>query len=428
MRLILINLLSIILVTTCVPVTQDSGYQSVNRTVVYDNLTYVPHIRTAMLTPGASYKTPRQPSVVQLGKTSNLLLEFDAVEKEFVQYNVKIIHCNYDWKPSNLQEIQYLNSYNEFQISDYQFSFNALTEYIHYTFRLPQVKMSGNYLLVVFRENNENDIMLTRRFMVYEPKASINYEVSTPMGSRQRRDDHQINFDVAYGGVEVMNPMNEIKILLRQNYRWDNAITDIQPTMVREDQGLLMYESFSDKNIFTASNEFRFFDISSLQYLGPSVGEIEKGTQRFKALLDFDGNRSGMGFSVLNDINGQYYIYNRDMDDGEISGDYVDVYFFLKVDKIPQDVYVIGDAFDWKLNNETRMEYNEEYESYILKKTLKQGYYNYMYLIPEATNPYKLEGNYTETENIYEIFAYFRGGADIADRLIGYTRFVHNER
>ncbi len=63
--------------------------------------------------------------------------------------------------------------------------------------------------------------------------------------------------------------------MIRQNQRWDNAIRNLKPTMVREDQNQLEYEHFTVQNEFRGGNEFRFFDIRTLNFPGQNVANID---------------------------------------------------------------------------------------------------------------------------------------------------------
>ena len=58
-------------------------------------------------------------------QAQNLVLEFDDLQAQRSNYYVKIIHCNYDWTKSTLQDLDFLTDYNEYPINDYDFSANT---------------------------------------------------------------------------------------------------------------------------------------------------------------------------------------------------------------------------------------------------------------------------------------------------------------
>ena len=64
---------------------------------------------------------------------------------------------------------------------------------------------------------------------------------------------------------------------------------------------------------------------------------------------------------------------------------------------------------------------------------LKQGVYNYDYVVRTGAQPPRvdegfIEGNYSATENTYEVFVYHRPPASRADQLVGYRRVGVNQR
>jgi hypothetical protein len=60
---------------------------------------------------------------------------------------------------------------------------------------------------------------------------------------------------------------------------------------------------------------------------------------------------------------------------------------------------------------------------------LRQGWYDYQYLVKSTTlPPYHFEGTHYETENLYEIFVYYRAFQPQADLLLGYFLLGENKR
>ena len=63
------------------------------------------------------------------------------------------------------------------------------------------------------------------------------------------------------------------------------------------------------------------------------------------------------------------------------------------------------------------MQWNPENKAYEASVFLKQGYYNYMYLLDNGKN---IDGNFHETENEYIILVYHRPQGGRYDKLAGY--------
>ena len=103
---------------------------------------------------------------------------FDDLRSDRDTYYARIIHCNYDWTKSDLQDLDYLSDYNEFPMNNSEFSVDTHIPYVHYWFLLPPVRLPGNYVIMVYRGSDKEDIILTKRFMVYE-----NLVTFTPEGN-----------------------------------------------------------------------------------------------------------------------------------------------------------------------------------------------------------------------------------------------------
>ncbi|HTE33688.1 MAG TPA: type IX secretion system plug protein domain-containing protein, partial [Chryseolinea sp.] len=99
--------------TSCTPVAQSSVNSNINpKALRLTDFTYEPQIRTVELAPEGQ---PMEPAVTQLGMT-NLMLMFDDLRSERESYYARIIHCQFDWTRSELQDLDYLTAFNEFPI------------------------------------------------------------------------------------------------------------------------------------------------------------------------------------------------------------------------------------------------------------------------------------------------------------------------
>ena len=76
---------------------------------------------------------------------------------------------------------------------------------------------------------------------------------------------HEIDFDVVTGDQQVYNPFDELKVVIRQNGRWDNQVGGLPPQFIRNNT--VTYDH-NDRNIFTAGNEFRRIDLRNIRFRG----------------------------------------------------------------------------------------------------------------------------------------------------------------
>ncbi|WP_162426135.1 type IX secretion system plug protein [Pontibacter pudoricolor] len=416
----------------CVPIEEQaqSGSSNQQTPIRYEDYIYNETIKSVQFYQATGVpEEVLEPAVTSLQQGRPILLEFDRLNAGPQRLVAKLIHCNYNWTPSNLTETQYLNDFNEFFITDVQNSVNTRVPYVHYRFRVPRVKMSGNYVLEV-REEGGN-LLLTRRMMVYENLTAVTAKLGLPAGPSGRQTRQPVEFNVFYQDYELINPAMEVKAVLRQNHRWDNARFIPSPTFVRDHLKRLEYVFFEPKDNFLGLAEYRPFDTRSVRYNGIGVSSVKVEANPIEVFLQIDKNRSGEVYSQEPDINGKMLFNNREYGNGDVNSDYTWVDFELKAsEETNGQVYILGALTDWKLTSDARMRYNAEKQVYNGRLLLKQGYYNYQYVLQQnQTIDYSYyEGSHFQTENSYDILIYYRPPGSRADLLIGYEEILFNRR
>ena len=414
-----------LLMQSCTPIVQSSGNSGSNPKVLsLSDKAYESGIRTILLYPKGA---PLLPAVTQLGQW-NLMLEFDELKNQYETYYARIEYCNYDWTPSSLQHLDYMTAYNEFPINNYEYSVDTHISYVHYWLQLPAVKLSGNYVVVVYRGSDKEDIILSRRFMVFDPKITFNDRENLIGPGTLASINQQLNFTIKYSGMNILNPQLDVHTSIRQNQRWDNYAVDVRPSFVREMDKELDYRFFDEAYMFKGGNEFRFFDLRSLNYPGRNVANINKTVKPFEAFIQTDKSRRGQTYAQYNDLDGGFRLDNYDYKN-IVYSNYVTVNFALDSPPIKGDVYVNGAFNYWALGSENKMRYDTARSKYVAKVLLKQGWYDYQYYVKSSTlPPTYFDGSHFETENYYEIFVYYRPFQPQADLLVGYLQLARNAR
>lgn len=393
------------------------------------NHIYDPLIRTVQVYLNTdSYSDQLNPPTRYISQSTPLVLEFDELYDDYSDFSVKILHCNADWKQSSLMDIYYLEDFNEFYIRKMTPGFNTKIQYTHYYFEVPNVKLSGNYILMVYRGEDEEDIVFTRRYMVYEELVNI-----TPLLSQTQSgglDEQQINFTVNYEGTDLYNPAEQVKVVIRQNNRWDNAKFDVKPTFINEVKQELDFIRLGTDNRFDGGNEFRVFDARSIRTTGQNVFKISDLDSMFFLKLRPDEPKTADGYLTYNDINGSYMIEQYEYDD-PLQSDYVLVNFILEMPRVLGKIYVYGELTNWQMNETNKMYYNDKYNRYEAIIQLKQGYYNYKYIAVKndgSLYEHLIEGNHYDTENMYEILFYYNPPGQVYDLLLGQAVFHVNAK
>jgi hypothetical protein len=423
-------LLLLLVITRCVPVTQTSVTDAGEAKILaLADLTYESQIKTVRIYPeGSDAQSQLLPSVTRLG-TWNLMLEFDDLRDKRDNYYVRIVHCNQDWTKSSLSDLDFMPQYNEFPILTFDFSLDTHVPYVHYTFRLPAVKLPGNYVLVVYRDSDRSDIILSKRFMVYDSRVTFYRDGNLLGAGSVASTNQQINFTVNYKNTDLVNPMENVNVTLRQNQRWDNLASGIKPSFLRDNIRELEYRFFDPGKLFRGSNEFRWFDLRSLNFPGRNVLRVDNTQKPFHAFIQPDDSREGQPYAIYTDLNGNFQSDNYDFRN-PVSANYAYVHFTLRSSQpVDGSVYLSGAFTNWNLSPEYQMTYDALKKEYTASVLLRQGYYDYQYAVKSPTLPsWYFEGSHFETENQYEVFVYYRSYQPQADLLIGYTQLAQNPR
>lgn len=356
----------------------------------------------------------------------SLLLQFDHMGDALKDYEYKLVHCNSDWAPSDLNDNEYVDGFTEDRILSVENSFNTLMQYTHYTLALPNRNMkwtkSGNYLLKVFDKDNDDKLVLVRRFMVVEPLWRIEAEFVRTSQVDKLDTHHEIDFTVIPKAARISMPQNDVKAFVLQNGRWDNAIGPLKPYITRGDNLVFDYQ---DQIVFPAGKEFRFFDMRTFDFRGEFVKSIVEKPTYYEVTLAPDESRYDRPVIFRPDADGHFVIDNRNLNQGLLQCDYATVLFSMKQNQPIEgaDVYVFGELSDWQLKPEYKMQYDEQAHVYWCEAWLKQGHYDYEYVVVDRKTGKPdldgLEGNWYATGNQYTILIYFRPFGARYDRLMG---------
>ena len=192
--------------------------------IVYQNRCFSPLIRTVTL---EQYGKEMSEPVLYLNKEKKLLLQFDELSEETVNYEYTIVHCNSDWTQSNLDINLYLEGFEVGQIEKYKNSLNTVQRYVHYSQTIPSSDMrllkSGNYAIKVFERNNPDKVIFTRRFYVVDEQSNIRAEIRQSSQTSLMKTHQEVNVKVGSKGLRFFqNPEAYMKVYVSQNDREDN--------------------------------------------------------------------------------------------------------------------------------------------------------------------------------------------------------------
>lgn len=370
--------------------------------------------------------------IISLGATGAAELHFDDLDGYVKTYNYAFQLCNADWQPADVNPFDYIKGFLQGRFTQYRTSAVAKIKYVHYMVYLPEAscmpKISGNYLLKVYLNNDTSQLAFTKRLLVMNNIVAIGAAVQHPFNSELFNTHQKVQFTIDKSRLNVLNPAQQLKIVVLQNYRWDNATTGMQPMFMRGNS----FEYNGERDcVFPSGKEYRWVDLRSYRYQSERIDSVSEQNRLTEVYLRPDPERTKFVFQQYQDYDGFFQIASSDATNPYWQGDYAKVHFtYVPANRQPytgKDVYIAGEMTGYQTSDSARMVFNENIGAYEKTLILKQGYYTYMYLTKDANNPGArpdvafTEGNYWQTENNYTILVYFRSFSDRADELVGAT-------
>lgn len=360
--------------------------------------------------------------IIELAGNEVVNFDFDDMTHEGHRYAYKIEHCEADWTLSTeLFESDFVEGFADGNLIDnFQESINTNSLYTHYHFEIPndrcQLKMSGNYRVSVYDENNHRQTMFTAYFMVVDKRMGVTLHATSNTDIAINGKFQQISMDLNYGDLKVSDWQREIHTTVLQNHRWDNTITNPRPQYVRND-GLAW--THNRELIFNGGNEYRKFEMLDMNHTTMGLESIGWDGKNYHAFVWTDEPRPNYVYDE--DANGAFFIRNSDNTEIDYTAEYATVHFRLKTPPQTGEIYLNGDWTYGMFSPQYRLEWNNAENCYEAKVNLKQGYYNYQYLLmlPNGQlTPLPSEGNFFQTGNTYSALVYYKPLGSRTDQLV----------
>ena len=362
--------------------------------------------------------------VFKLGESFEL--NFDDLFGNEANYYYEIIHCDYNWVPSDIPKQEYLKGLDNQRIIDYSNSFNCLQLYSHYQLNIPnqftQLALSGNYIIKIL--NEDRDVVFSRKFIIYEDIANVRLQVKRGRNISTIESKQNLDFSITSKSLTFQNPLQNVKVLLLQNRQFTTGIKNIAPQYTIGNELVYKYDSETQ---FWGGNEFRFFDNKEIRNAANNVAKISSNGAIYNSFLFTDEARTNQPYSFTLDANGNFVVRNLNAANNKIEADYAWVYFSLSAPsfRLDKDIYINGMFNNYALTPENKMEYNEKKNLYEKALLIKQGFTNYQYVVADTKGKIdqenSIDGNFFQTENEYEIIVYYRENTQRYDRVIGFV-------
>ena len=350
-----------------------------------------------------------------------LVLEFDVLNNLEEDFYYVIEHFDSDWNPSQLMKTEYLAGMDNLRIVDYVNSFNTYQIYSHYRLQIPnqqtRLRVSGNYIIKIF--DDYDDLVFSRKFMVVEPMANVGVQIRRSRDVALINETQSVDFKVTPTTSNFNNPLETIKTTVLQNNNLKTAIHGLKPQYIMGNE--LVYR-YTNASLFWGGNEYLFFENKDIRATNLGIQYIDL-QDLYHSYLYTNIERSRKKYTFNPDINGGFKVTVLDRDDPRIEADYTYVHFSLSAKEfLNATVYVYGGFNNFSTTKENEMVFNPNKGVYEATLLMKQGFYNYKYVVIDKENTLQegaISGNFDETENNYKVLVYYRDLGARYDKLIG---------
>ena len=360
--------------------------------------------------------------VMELGSRDVLHIGFDELSHDSHRYICHLTRCEADWsETTDVFESDWLQGFNDFPLDDYQNSLNTTVDYTHYEFTIPNsqcmIRMSGNYRLSIFDEDNGHEKILDAEFYVVEPVVNIGLNLTTNTDIDVNKSHQQVSINLEYKDLNVIRPEDEIYTVVMQNWNEQTARLNPAPQYTYH-QGLRW--EHQRELIFDAGNEYHKFEVLDVSHPTMGIDRIGWDGKRYQAFPFTTTVRRN--YLTDESANGAFYIRNSNRSEIAYTCDYVWVNYTLEA-PYSGEIFLQG---QWTNNADAtayQMQYDANSQCYIAQVMQKQGYYSYQYVDKDGrTAP--TEGNFFQTRSKYQVLVYYKGLGDRTWRLVGYRGLV----
>lgn len=366
--------------------------------------------------------------VISLDGDERVLIEFDYLSSDIQDLEYSVVHCGSDGRPSDLQPSEYLRGFEVNRVTDYIVSSGTTVGYVNYRIALPnddvQVLLSGCYLVTVFQSGQPENIVAQTSFFVYEPLVEVEAEIFKPQTSAGERHAQDVRLSVDCSDLQVSDVFNELSVSVLQNGCPYSSRIGLKPKQI---VGSKLVYSYSGDLLMAGGNEFRRFDLRYLKQTPINYNTVDYIAPYFHISTPSDQSRAFSPYFSDIDQNGQYVIYAQSVtnnNDHYYTADYVFVHPTLNTDVVLDgDVFVCGSFCNWRLDSTNMMTYNFNAHRYEGNLRLKQGVYDYMYVVrgyyDGKVDMERFEGSHSATGNSYLFLVFFRRTTGDYEQLVG---------
>lgn len=352
-----------------------------------------------------------------------LTLEFDLMTWQARPLSVYFYHADRSWR-RDLAPGEYMEGFLRDDLFDYSLSRNTQVPFTHFRYRFPNdavgFRVSGNYVLRVTEQGNEDQVLFERPFFVAE-----------------NSNQAAMSLDLLLTGSRVL-PVIQPSLVFTPPTDVASAVFDLSVCFIEGGRLLapkctqrprlgggadMLFYLEPDESFGSRAGDY-LVDIRDLAPRG-DVESVNLSTSPFSVLLRPDYARfPDTGLEDL--LNGQSVI-SGGKDFTDVGGEYSNVTFrYVPPDEqpLPGNLYVTGSFNGWRVDLGSAMRWNEEPAWYESTLMIKQGFYEYRYDSPDTAVRRMLETRLHRHVQWYTGLVYYRDHILGTDRLLSMARVL----
>ena len=424
----LVPVLLLLILAGCATTEEGADGEKKHRPRPEDRLQRAERPMLSLAQPDSSVKTiqlhrrgiEQSVPVLSMGSGDQLQLAFDLLGRRGRPLTVYFYHANQTWV-RDLSPIEYMTGFAHDNLLDYQVSGPTEVAYVHYRYAFPtngiDFKLSGNYILRVTEQGDEQAVLFERPFFVAEQSTPVDLGLQRVMVAGQ--GFAAVQPTVAFTPPEdLRGNIFAYNVCFIRNGRIDEQRCVDQPSLNQQPSLLYFLEP---RAAYAPIGAAYFLDLSNLR-VGSRIARTNIGTNPDEVLLEPDYARfAGSGAEPL--LAGQIVLRSdwTSTIDPEVNAEYVDVRFaYVPPDeqRLPGEVLLYGSFNGWRLETATSLAWVEEAGRYEGRLLLKQGQYEYRYYLTDRATRNALQNRLPRPDNLYQAFIYFEDVRYQTDRLI----------
>lgn len=364
--------------------------------------------------------------ITSIGSNQSLTLEFDLLTDESRPLSVYFYHADRLWR-RDLTPSEYLDSFHRDDLLDYSMSLGTEIPYVHYSYAFPNnsisFRLSGNYILRVTEQGDEEAVLFERAFFVSEQATSLDFFTDNVLLGGTAYPSTQ-PIAVFQPPADIQGNPFDYNVCFVRNGRFEMARCSDRPSLAEQP---FMQFYLEPEVAFQPEGGSYFLDLSNLQ-VGSQIARLDRSVRPFEVVLEPDYARFGSsGIGPL--LNGQTVVSEavRGLGQADTEAEYVRVRFsYVPPDEQPLsgEVIVTGSFNDWRYDQANQLTWVPENGRYEGELLLKQGLYEYRYAARDRRLERALLGTMPRAENHYAAFVYYRDYRYNSDRLLAVREVV----